>query len=177
MLQDLIHIQPDQFSIRPCPAWAKDWFLLCVGDLRGGRSNLMTVGWGFFGTMWAKPVAIAAVRPQRWSMPLLEEFDTFTLCALPESLKEKALWCGRHSGAEGDKFAGAGLTAAEAFKVDAPIVAESELIVECRKLYLEQLHAKCFADKSIAPEVYPDDDFHWMAYGEILSIRGTKKYC
>ncbi len=177
MTRNLKNIDVEEFKLCPFPAWSKDWFLLCAGDIHAGRTNLMTVGWGFLGTMWAKPAAVIAVRPQRYTMPLLEEFDTFTLCALPEELKEKAVWCGRHSGIEGDKFAAAGLTKVEAFKVPAPAVGEAELIVECRKLYMDQLHGKCFFDKSIMPEVYPDDDRHYMIYGEVLAVHGTDKYC
>ncbi len=177
MINDLKKIPVKDFTLKPFPAWGRDWFLLCVGDYQAGRTNLMTVGWGFFGTMWSRPAAIVAVRPQRWSMHLLEEFDTFTLCALPEELRSKADWCGQHSGADGDKFAGAGLTAVPGFEAAAPAVAESELIVECRKLYMGQLHGKCFADKSIISETYSRGDYHRMICGEVLAVHGSDKYC
>lgn len=175
--QKLIHIAPETFLPHAFSIWDKTSFLLTAGDFAAGKFNPMAVGWGFFGVMWGRPVAIAAVRPQRHTMQFLEEFESFTLTALPVALHEKLIWCGRNSGADGtDKFAASGLTPTAAETVAAPAIAEAELSIECRMLYKDALRGKNFLEKSMIRTNYPDADFHVMFYGEILNIRGIAAY-
>ncbi len=170
-------IGPAKFVMPAFARWTERNFLLTAGDYEAGRYNVMTVGWGFFGVLWAKPTVMVPVRPQRHTLKFLEEFDTFTLCALPESYREAVLWCGRHSGADGtDKFAASGLTAAPATVVAAPVVQEAELLLECRKSYVDQLRGKNFPEKSLIRAFYPEGDFHVLIFGEVLAIRGTAEY-
>ena len=41
--------------------------------------NTMTIGWGFVGVMWNKPVFIAAVRYSRYTYEMLKKTDNFTV--------------------------------------------------------------------------------------------------
>ena len=173
---ELYDFDPAELTLPAFSIWEQRNLLLTAGDFSDGQYNPMTVGWGFFGVMWRRPVAVVAVRPQRHTMRLLERFDSFTLSVLPEAYRAAIAWCGSHSGADGDKFAGAGLTPVESRRVGAPSVGEAEFTVECRQLYAGQLAGKNFHCKPIVADCYPERDFHWMIYGEIVTARGTAAY-
>ena len=58
---------------------------------------MMTASWGFAGVMWGEPMAIAAVRPQRYTMEFIEKEDYFTLSFYGDNKKIHAV-CGKESG-------------------------------------------------------------------------------
>lgn len=152
------------------------WMLLTAGSMEEGECNPMTVSWGLLGVIWFKPVVMIAVRPQRHTLKLIEKYDTFTLCALPESEKDILNFCGTKSGNEFNKVQECGLTPIESHKVDAPGFDEAELIIECRKLYHDNIKGKNFFDKKIIRECYAEHDYHEMFIAEVKKISGVKKY-
>ena len=105
----------------------------------------------------------------------MERYDTFTLSAFPEDLRPALDYCGSHSGRDGDKAKAAGLTPVAARMVKAPGFAEAELVVECRKIYFDDLEPAHFLADWIEPN-YPNKDYHRMYFGEILAISGVAKY-
>ena len=60
------------------------------------------------------------------------------------------------------------------FEVGLPF-AEAELVVECRKIYFDDLEPRQFLADWIEPN-YPKKDYHRMYFGEILAISGVAKY-
>ncbi|MDD5727326.1 MAG: flavin reductase family protein [Victivallales bacterium] len=153
-----------------------NWLLLVGGSTETGACNPMTISWGFFGVMWFKPVVMVAVRPQRHTLKLIEKYDSFTLCALPETKKEVLNFCGSRSGAECDKIRECGLTPVPGVKVDAPGLDEAELIIECRKLYCDNIKGKNFLNKKIIDDCYPERDYHQLFIAEILRLEGISKF-
>lgn len=57
----------------PFSAWDEGWFLLTAGENGPGRFNAMTVSWGALGWMWARPLAVVVVRPQRHTRTFMEQ--------------------------------------------------------------------------------------------------------
>ena len=55
----------------------------------GERPNVMTVGWGWMGFCWGKPVFTAVVRPQRHTYAILCETGEFTI-SVPAAGKMRA---------------------------------------------------------------------------------------
>jgi len=168
-------ISQNDFVIHPHHAWANQWLLLTAGDFHTGKFNTMTVGWGSFGTMWGKPFAQVVVRPIRYTYEFMNAYDTFTLCALPESQKKILQICGSKSGRHVNKMLEAGLTPIASSQVAAPGFAEAELIVECRKMYWDDLEPSRFLDPAINAN-YPAQDYHRIYFGEIVAICGIEKY-
>ena len=167
----------DDFNTKIFELWAKDWLLLSAGDQSIGKYNMMTVGWGSFGVLWRKPFVMALVRPQRYTLPFMNEFDTFTLCAFPEEYRSALNFCGSKSGRDyPDKAKAAGLTVIASNMVKAPSYEEAELVIECKKTYMSVMEEKSFLDPVTAKEFYPDGDWHHIYFGEILHIEGTEKY-
>lgn len=167
-------IQPFELKIEAIQLW-EDSLLLTAGDLKAGRYNTMTVGWGGFGMMWSAPTVMVAVRPTRYTFEFIEAYDTFTLCAFPDRYAAALNLLGVRSGRDGDKIAAAGLTPIPAEGVAAPAFAEANLVVSCRKLYWADFDPTHFCDPSIDHH-YPRKDYHRQYLGEILSIKGDARF-
>jgi len=165
----------EALAVRPHDFWSRTWPLLTAGDFPSGKFNTMTVGWGSLGTMWNKPFVQVVVRPTRHTHMFMERFDTFTLCALPEQYRPALQIMGSKSGRDTDKVALTGLTPIASSVVAAPSYDEAELIVECRKIYRDEVKPAGF----LLPEIdrnYPQKDYHCIYFGEIVAMTGTDKY-
>jgi flavin reductase (DIM6/NTAB) family NADH-FMN oxidoreductase RutF len=169
------NIQIENLNTNIFEIFNKGWMLLTAGDFDTGF-NTMTVSWGFMGTFWFKPVAIAGVRPQRHTFDFIDQGDSFTLCAFPEEMRETLGYCGSHSGSEYDKIAECGLEPVRSQKVSAPGFDQAELIIECHKIYSDELKGKNIIDKSILSKCYPERDFHKLFFGEVVSVSAADCY-
>lgn len=165
----------EDFAVRPHHLWCKQWMLLTAGDFLQKRFNTMTVAWGSFGTMWQKPFAQIVVRPGRYTHEFTEEFDSFTLSALPEADRKALQLLGTKSGRDGDKIAEAGLKPIASTVVAAPAFDEAELIIECRKMYKQIMDPAGFLDGEIDTN-YPAKDYHTIYYGEIVAVQGSSRF-
>ena len=168
-------IEIAQLKIKPHDLFNNQWVLLSAGDFTQGLFNAMTIGWGAIGTMWSKPFAFVAVRHSRYTFEFMEGFDTFTLATFPEKYHSALSLLGSQSGRDGDKIAASGLTPEASIVVNAPSFLEAELVIECRKMYSDDLNPAHFLDESIYRH-YPKQDFHCIYYGEILATSATEKY-
>jgi flavin reductase (DIM6/NTAB) family NADH-FMN oxidoreductase RutF len=172
---DLVPISFDDVLVRSHYLWDKQRLLLTAGDFASRHFNTMTVGWGSLGTMWGKPFAQVVVRPTRYTIQFTEKYDTFTLCVLPPRLKPVLQIMGRKSGRDCDKIAESGLTPIPSNCVAAPYFAEGELVIECRKIYWQDLAPEHFLDPTTESH-YRDKDYHRVYFGEILYIQGIESY-
>lgn len=163
-------LSPDQLTVSPHSLWNDQWMLLSAGAYGKEGFNCMTVAWGSLGTMWRRPFAQIVVRPTRHTFEYTEAFDTFTLCAFPESYRDDLLLLGSKSGRKCDKLAETSLTPMAATTVAAPAYKEAELVIECRKIYWQDMNPEQFLDPAIR-DLYAGDDFHRIYYGEILAVQ------
>jgi flavin reductase (DIM6/NTAB) family NADH-FMN oxidoreductase RutF len=105
----------------------------------------------------------------------MDSGDFFTLCVFPESRKAALSLLGSKSGRDGDKIGESGLTPIASTIAPAPGYEEAELIVECRKIYWQDIDPSHFLDSGITAN-YPRQDFHRAYFGEVVAISGTDKY-
>lgn len=159
------HIHPFDAMRETMEHMAHGGVFLSVG---GETPNTMTIGWGWIGYCWKKPVFVAVVRPQRHTYEILRREGVFTV-SVPTStpLTRELAFAGTRSGREVDKFSGHGLTAAPAQQVSAPIVAECGLHFECRTLLVQDMTADQM-DAAVLQSCYPANDLHTMYFGEIV---------
>jgi flavin reductase (DIM6/NTAB) family NADH-FMN oxidoreductase RutF len=174
-MKNLEPIPAADLLVRPHHLWSQQWLLLTAGDFQAQAFNTMTVGWGSLGTMWGKPFAQVVVRPGRHTRGFIDLYDTFTLCAFPENCRAALQILGSKSGRDGDKIAEAGLTPVASAEVAAPGFAEAELVLECRKIYGQEMDPAGFLDADIGKN-YPARDYHRIYFGEIVAVRGTDAY-
>jgi flavin reductase (DIM6/NTAB) family NADH-FMN oxidoreductase RutF len=173
MHRQLIDIS--NLQIQPHDLFHHRWALLTSGDFDKGDYNAMTIGWGALGTMWRRPFVFVAVRHGRYTFQFMEKFETFTVSAFPDRYHDALSLLGSRSGRDGDKIATAELTPEASQQVAAPSFTEADLVIECRKMYANDLNPAQFLDKSIH-HIYPHQDYHRIYYGEIIAVTGTEKY-
>lgn len=93
--------------------------------------NLITISW--MGTLCTNPpMCYISVRPERHSYKLLKESGEFVINLTNEAMAYATDWCGVRSGKDYNKFKKMKLTPVKAELVNAPLVKESPLCIECR---------------------------------------------
>jgi len=142
-------------------------------NVGGEKPNTMTIGWGWIGYCWNKPVVAVVVRPQRHTYELLKAAGEFTVSVpTTNALQKELAFAGTKSGRDVDKFSGHGMTAASAQKVGAPIVAECGLHIECKVVLTQDMTGERM-DAAMADRCYPGRDFHTIFFGEIVDCYRT----
>ena len=164
--KDLPAIDVTKLSVDIVDLWMNQWLLLTAGTM--DDCNMMTVAWGSIGCMWSKPFAQVVVRPQRHTFKFMERSDSFTLTAFPKKYRKDLETLGTISGRDGNKLAKTKLTLKKSTLVSAPSYNEASLILECRKMYWQDMDPGGFLDSSIKDN-YPAQDYHRIYFGEILA--------
>ncbi|HEU20334.1 MAG TPA: flavin reductase family protein [Deltaproteobacteria bacterium] len=167
------NIDPRTLKLNVTDMWTTTWFLLTAGDRQ--NFNAMTIGWGSMGVMWNKPFIQVVVRPGRYTFEYMEKYPTFTVCAFPKQYRKALTLLGTTSGRDSDKIEESGLTTIESKKVDAPSYKEAELILECKKMYRQDMNPEHFLDSDIMKN-YPNQDFHRIYFGEIVGISADERF-
>lgn len=160
-------LKPGQWTVDIVNLWKNRWFLLTAGTLED--CAMMTVAWGSLGYMWNKPFAQVVVRPQRHTRGYIDRADSFTLCAFPKEYRRDLNTLGTLSGKDGDKLSKTRLTLKASKKVVAPSYNEADLILECRKIYFQDMDPAGFVDKTIQKN-YSARDYHRIYFGEIVAV-------
>ena len=158
-LKDIKHTEHNIFKL-----FDNDWLLLTAGNKT--NFNPMTISWGTMGILWNRPVVICFVRPQRYTLQLIQQNGIFTLSAFPPTMKKVLNLCGSVSGRDVNKVSEAGIT-----PMDTPrggiAFEEAVMYVECQKTYHDQIKKDSFTDSSLISTFYPASDFHHLFIGEI----------
>ncbi len=93
--------------------------------------NLLTVAWT--GTICSEPpMCYVSIRRERHSYDIIRRNMAFVINLTTEELARATDWCGVRSGRQYDKFKEMGLTPVPARLVQAPIVDEASVNIECR---------------------------------------------
>lgn len=95
------------------------------------QPNIITVGWTGI-TSTKPPKTYIALRPERFSYPLIKKSGVFVVNLTTVSMVRAADFCGVRSGKDTDKFKETGLTMETAPETGCPMIAESPLSLECR---------------------------------------------
>ncbi len=164
----MTEIKPENLTDNPFKLIDKDWLLITAE--KDGKVNTMTASWGGLGILWNKKVATVYIRKSRYTKEFVDNGDYFSLCVLPEQYRDQLAYCGRVSGRTEDKIKACGFTVEH--NGDRPYFAESRLVLNCRKLYAQELNAESFVDgaKDIIEACYSNNDWHVMYIAEIESI-------
>ncbi len=93
--------------------------------------NIITVSW--VGTICTNPaMCYISVRPERHSYEIIKRTGEFVINLTNEELARATDWCGVKSGKDFNKFKEMKLTARKAEQINAPIIAEAPLCIECK---------------------------------------------
>ncbi|MBA4390390.1 MAG: flavin reductase [Syntrophus sp. (in: bacteria)] len=156
-------INPEFVMDNPFKLIGSDWMLITAGSRES--FNTMTGAWGGLGIMWEKKVAWCVIRPNRYTYKFVEESPFYTLSFLEEQYRDVLTYCGTKSGRDVNKVAETGLT--PVFGENTIYFAEARLVLECKKIYFQDILPKNFLSPEIE-EYYPQKDYHRMYVGEII---------
>ena len=93
--------------------------------------NIITVAWA--GTVNSDPpVCVVSIRPERHSYGIIKQSGAFVINLVDKRLTPYADWCGVRSGRKYNKFVETGLTPVRATMVNAPMIEESPVNLECK---------------------------------------------
>jgi flavin reductase (DIM6/NTAB) family NADH-FMN oxidoreductase RutF len=157
--------------INPYQLFEDHWLLLTSGNYDEACYNTMTISWGSIGQIWSKMFVQVVVRPSRYTYQFINNYPTFTLSAFPSTYRKALALLGEKSGRDGDKIKISGLTPIPSHTVAAPGFTEANLILECEKMYWDDMQVDHFLNPSISTQ-YPEKDYHRIFYGEIKAIYG-----
>ncbi|MHA2358680.1 MAG: flavin reductase family protein [Candidatus Thorarchaeota archaeon] len=111
-------------ALAPCPVV----LLSVAGD---DRPNIITLSW--VANVCSKPPTIVAgIRPERFSYEMVKKAQEFVLNIPSTSQLEGTEFAGTKSGRDYDKFAECGFTPQPASMVDAPMIKECPINIECK---------------------------------------------
>lgn len=119
--------------------------------------NVLTISW--LGTLCSSPpMCYISVRRERKSYEVIKANGEFVINLTNEALAFAADWCGVRSGRDYNKFKEMNLTPVMAEKVNAPIIKEAPLCIECRVKEIVTLGT------------------HDMFISEVVNIQADKQY-
>ncbi|MGM0649138.1 MAG: flavin reductase family protein [Bacteroidota bacterium] len=119
--------------------------------------NIITIAWtGIVNS--DPPMCYISVRKNRHSYNLIKDAGCFVINLTNKELTYATDWCGVRSGRDYDKFKEMKLSAVPAKKVDAPMIDESPLNIECKVQSITELGS------------------HDMFLAEIVAVHGDKHY-
>lgn len=159
-------IKPTEIKGNSIHLIGQEWMLISAGTPE--HFNVMTASWGSLGELWFKPVCFCFVRPQRYTYEFMEKYGTFTVSFFADSYKPQLNFCGSRSGRETDKVGECGFTARPAAN-GSVFFDEARMVLECRKIYFQDLDHTRFLDETIMHH-YPQHDYHRMYVGEITRV-------
>ena len=98
----------------------------------------------------------------------MEEQDYFTVSVLPEREKQTLRICGTKSGRDLDKVKECGLTVCYGAG-DAPFFDEAELVLVCKKIFVQDMSPDCVVDgTNILPYYGENNGWHRIYTGQVV---------
>lgn len=136
--------------IYPVPA-----VMVSCGDMK--KSNIVTVAWT--GTICTDPaMTYISLRPERYSYEIIKQTGEFVINLTTKELAYATDYAGVKSGKEIDKFEELKLTKEKANKVNAPLIKESPVNIECKVKEIKELGS------------------HHMFIAEVVAVNVDEKY-
>lgn len=95
------------------------------------KPNVLTIGWtGIVCTR--PPMTYISVRPERFSHDIIMNSGEFVINLTTSAMVKQTDFCGVKSGRDTDKFAVCGFHAVPSTKLNAPIIEECPVALECK---------------------------------------------
>lgn len=116
---------PPNEALYPVPV-----VLVTIPDKKRKSANIITIAW--CGVVCSKPPTLSiSIRPSRYSHELISQAGDFVINIPSKNMMKATDLCGIRSGRETDKFKLASFTSVPASKVQAPLIKECPVNIEC----------------------------------------------
>jgi len=119
-------VPPSQALQRKYP----EWIDLVVSRGADGGVNVMPVGWSLIASSTPLLYAVA-INARHHTTRLIRETRQFVVAAPSAAMADAVLYCGTHSGRDGDKVGPSGLRLAPASSVQVPLLCGAVYNLEC----------------------------------------------
>ena len=145
-----VQVRPNR-PVYPTPAA----LITCADE--HGKPNILTLG-ETFNISIARPVILGiAIRKSRYSHTLISQTREYVVNLPTQAISEQVWFCGRTSGRDVDKFRETGLTPVPASVVQAPLIAECPVNIECRVTAIQVIgDHDLFLGEAVAQHVNDD---------------------
>ena len=135
-----------------------------------GKTNTMTIGWGYFGFAWGMPTLSVMVRESRFTKLAMDKEMEFTLTfPLDDSFKKELGYCGTKSGKDTDKIKDCNFELIPAKTVSTPVINCKSIVFECKTLAITPQ-----TDEFSAPEIkdkwYKNGDLHTFYFAKVTDF-------
>jgi len=97
---------------------------------KDGRDNALAVVYAC-NCSYDPPMVMVGIVPSRHSHAIIKETGVFVANLVTESMRDTFIYLGSHSGRDEDKLAKLGLPVADGIKVNAPILLDAPVSIEC----------------------------------------------
>lgn len=136
-----------------------------------GKVNTMSIGWGYLGWAWKKPVFGVMVRHSRFTHELLEKNPRFTVTIPTTDMSKEMAFCGTKSGRDTDKIKACGFELLPAQTVNVPVLKCKGYQYECRVLCKTEMTEGCMPPEAEKLWYGPQagGDLHTFYFGEITA--------
>lgn len=129
--------------------------MVSCGDMK--KSNIITIAWT--GIINTNPAMVyISVKPERYSYKIIKESGEFVINLTTKDLTYATDWCGCRTGAKFDKFKEMKLAKEKANFIEAPMIKQSPVNLECKVKEIKKLGS------------------HDMFTAEVLAIHADDKY-
>lgn len=137
--------------VYPLPA-----VLISCGAI-GEEMNLFTASW--CGTLCTNPpIVYVSIRPERHSYQMIKERGEFGINLTTLDMARETDWCGVTSGRKFDKFKETGLAYEKGEMIQAPLLLDSPLSLECKLREIKTLGS------------------HDMFIADVVNVRASERY-
>jgi flavin reductase (DIM6/NTAB) family NADH-FMN oxidoreductase RutF len=145
----------------------EEWALLTVGDKQ--QFNMMTITGLMMGQLWMKKTLEVYVHPARYSYPIINKSNYFTVSFFPEPRSKALEIAGKLHGNQCDKTKETGLT--PQFDQNGVYFSEADLVFVCRKIYHADVDKSLFDSEDVFKGYYRASTvFHRIFIGEIEKV-------
>lgn len=138
-----------------------------------GNDNIITIAWT--GTVCTNPPMVSiSVRKSRYSYELLKKTGEFVINLTTEKLAFATDYCGVKSGRDVDKFREMKLTKKKASFVNAPLIEEAPVNIECKVTSVQELGSHVlFLAEVLAVHA---DELIWMKMENLIYRKPIRWY-
>ncbi len=121
------------------------------------RANIITLAWT--GTICTNPALVyISIKPERYSYDIIKRTKEFAINLTTKDLTYATDYCGVKSGRDIDKFKKLKLTKEKAVHINAPLIKESPINIECKVVDIVNYGS------------------HDMFVGKVLNVHADKEY-
>lgn len=96
-----------------------------------GEDNALAVGYAG-NCSYDPPMVMVGIVPSRHSYNMIKETGVFVVNLVSEEQREQYAYLGSHSGRDGDKLKALGMKVGEGVKVNAPLLLDCPVSIECK---------------------------------------------